>query len=66
MMGASHLTWVRTWKVPLGTWNTRFFFFAATGNILGKFVCVDGITSRKKRLDYARFLMNTTNSLIDQ
>lgn len=51
---------------PVGDLEHSFFFFAATGNILGKFVCVDGITSRKKRLDYARFLMNTTNSLIDQ
>lgn len=50
-VGVSFLVWVRVLKVPLGAWNTNFF--ENIGNTLGKFVCVDGITSRKERLDFA-------------
>lgn len=38
-------------------WNNLFFFFAAVGNTLGSFVCIDDVTSQKKRLDVGRMLI---------
>lgn len=60
----SFLAWVRVWKVSLGAWNTRFF--SIIGNSLGNFICIDGITSRKERLDFARLLIDTTNPIFEQ
>lgn len=64
MVSKSFLAWVRVWKVSLGAWNTRFF--ETVGNDLGHFVCVDGITSRRERLDYERVLVDAPNPLIEQ
>ncbi|XP_057445855.1 uncharacterized protein LOC130737999 [Lotus japonicus] len=63
-VGQSNLAWLRVRKIPLGMWNTSFFCTVA--NLFGKYVCVDSITSRKDRLDFARVLVDTTQPLIDQ
>ncbi|XP_057432667.1 uncharacterized protein LOC130725458 [Lotus japonicus] len=64
LVGKSQLVWVRVWRVPVGAWNHSFF--VAIGNTLGHFVCVDGITARKERLDFGRLLVITANPLIEQ
>ncbi|GKV38004.1 hypothetical protein SLEP1_g45962 [Rubroshorea leprosula] len=57
MVARERFAWIRCLGLPPHAWKTDFF--QSLGNLWGTFVSVDDSTSKKKRLDVARFLLST-------
>ncbi|GKV41639.1 hypothetical protein SLEP1_g49143 [Rubroshorea leprosula] len=57
MVARERFASIRCLGLPLHTWKTDFF--QSLGNLWDTFVSVDDSTSKKKRLDVARFLLST-------
>lgn len=55
-------TWVQLHNLPLQCWNTRAISRIASK--LGKPLCVDNITLERKRISYARVLIEIDTSVI--
>lgn len=54
-------TWVQLHNLPLQCWNTRAISIIASK--LGKPFCVDKITLKRKRISYARVLIEIDTSV---
>ncbi|GAB4837046.1 hypothetical protein Ancab_039548 [Ancistrocladus abbreviatus] len=59
-VGSERLVWVRWQGMPLQLW--QFDSFRRIASRWGKLISLDGSTSKKKRLDIARFLVSTSCS----
>ncbi|GKV05107.1 hypothetical protein SLEP1_g17149 [Rubroshorea leprosula] len=58
MVATEKFTWIRCLGLPLHAWKLEYF--QSFGNLWGTFISVDDSTSKKIRLDVARFLISTS------
>ncbi|GKV48276.1 hypothetical protein SLEP1_g55098 [Rubroshorea leprosula] len=54
-VAVERFVWIKCLGLPLHAWKSEYF--QSFGNLWGTFVSLDDSTSRKKRLDVARFLI---------